>query len=118
MQLEQTDIVKANLLKCIDEKVLYSKIWEACENMNNFFERNVRDSFPKTDWAKVDLCKLNEFDKAKFLFEDINSEIRSVTNNSIFTIDGLTIEECEPYIESKKDEQDEKENRMKCFAVR
>jgi hypothetical protein len=52
VQLEQTDIIKANLLYLIDEKVLYSKIWEACENTNNFFERTVRDSFPKTDWAK------------------------------------------------------------------
>jgi len=116
VQLEQTDIVKANLLKCINEKVLYSKIWEACENTNNFFERNVRDSFPKTDWAKVDLCRLNEFDKTKFLFEDINSEIPGETNSLVFTIDGLTFEDCEPYIESKKEIQDEKRESEEVFC--
>ena len=115
VQLEQTDIVKANLLKCIGKKVLYSKIWEACENTNNFFERNVRDSFPKTDWAKIDLCKINEFDKTKFLFEDINTE-RSETTSSIFTIDGLTYEDCEPYVESKKEIQDEKRESEEVFC--
>src|SRR5690606_9044643 len=40
IQLEQTDIIKANLLNLIDEKVLYSRIWETCEEMSNFFERN------------------------------------------------------------------------------
>ena len=116
VQLEQTDIVKANLLKCIDEKVLYSKIWETCENTNNFFERNVRDSFPKTDWAKLDLCKLIEFDKEKFLFEDVNSEIPTGTNDLIFTIDGLTIEDCEPYIESKKDVLNENRESEEVFC--
>ncbi|ABG60179.1 DUF262 domain-containing protein [Cytophaga hutchinsonii] len=116
LQLEQTDIVKANLLKCIDEKVLYSKIWEACENMNNFFERNVRDSFPQTDWATVDLCRLNEFDKTKFLFNDINSEIPIETKNSIFTIEGLTLEDCEPYVEIKKGVIDEKRESEEVFC--
>lgn len=116
VQLEQTDIVKANLLKCINEKVVYSKIWEACENTNNFFERNVRDSFPKTDWANVDLSKHNEFDKTKFLFEDINSEIHIEIKNSIFTIDGLTYEDCEPYIESRKEVQDEERESEEVFC--
>jgi uncharacterized protein with ParB-like and HNH nuclease domain len=116
VQLEQTDIVKANLLKCIDEKVLYSKIWEACENTNNFFERNVRDSFPKTDWAKIDFCNLIEFDKVKFLFEDINSEIPVLTHDLIFTIDGLSIKDCDPYIESKKDALDEKRESEEVFC--
>ena len=108
VQLEQTDIVKANLLKCIDEKVLYSKLWEACENTNNFFERNVRDSFPKTDWFKVDLSKFNVFDKTKFLFEDLPLETHSETLNSIFTIDNIAEEDCEPYIENKIEVLDEK----------
>lgn len=116
VQLEQTDIVKANLLKCIDEKVLYSKIWEACENTNNFFERNVRDSFPKTDWAKVDLCKLNEFDKTTFQFEDISSDVNSETNGLIFTINELTFEDCEPYIESKKEVLDEERKSEEVFC--
>lgn len=116
VQLEQTDIVKANLLKYIDEKVLYSKIWEACENTNNFFEKNVRDSFPNTDWAKVDLCQLNEFDKTKFLFEEISSDVHNESNNSIFTIEGLAFKDCEPYIESKKEVLDEKRESEEVFC--
>ena len=116
VQLEQTDIVKANLLKCIDEKVLYSKIWEACENTNNFFERNVRDSFPKTDWNKVDLCKLNEFDNTKFLFEDTYSVELNENLVSIFTIDNLSDADREPYIESKKEALDEKRESEEVFC--
>lgn len=108
VQLEQTDIIKANLLKLIDEKVLYSKIWEACENTSNFFERNVRDSFPKTDWAKIDLCKFNEFDKNKFLFEELNISSDAEDLNSPFKIDDLNSQTFEPYTESKKEFQDEK----------
>ncbi|MDM1391296.1 DUF262 domain-containing protein [Myroides marinus] len=63
IQLEQTDIVKANLLKFIDNKTVYSKIWEACENMNNFFERNVRVSFPETDKNNIDLTNMISFDR-------------------------------------------------------
>ncbi len=103
VQLEQTDIVKANLLKSIDEKVLFSKIWESCENMNNFFERNVRDSFPKTDFAKVDLSKFNEFNQTVFIFEDTNEHnTTKEISSSIFTIDDLQPENCDPYNESQK----------------
>jgi uncharacterized protein with ParB-like and HNH nuclease domain len=116
VQLEQTDIIKANLLKITDEKVLYSKVWEACENMNNFFERNVRDSFPKTNWAKVDLCKFNQFEKTAFPFEDISSEVNSETNSIIFTIDALTFEDCEPYVENKKEAFDEERESEEVFC--
>jgi len=68
VQLEQTDIVKSNLLRLIDEKVLYGKIWEACEDMNNFFERNAKISFPKTDWSKINLSNHVSFDKNIFLY--------------------------------------------------
>ncbi|GEO11800.1 DUF262 domain-containing protein [Segetibacter aerophilus] len=108
VQLEQTDIVKANLLKCIDEKVLHSKIWEACENTSNFFERNVRNSFPNTNWARVDLTKFNEFDKATFLFEDLNQTLDSNATQSLFTIESLRHYKYEPYIESKNVIMDEK----------
>jgi uncharacterized protein with ParB-like and HNH nuclease domain len=48
-QLEQSDILKASLLKNItSEKRLYSNIWEACETMNDFFERNVKRVFPES----------------------------------------------------------------------
>jgi uncharacterized protein with ParB-like and HNH nuclease domain len=95
VQLEQTDIVKANLLSLIDEKVKYSKIWETCENMNNFFERNARTSFPSSDWDKIHLEKLVCFDDSIFRyvsdFENFDS------NTTIFSIDSLSLESVPEY---------------------
>ena len=104
VQLEQSDIVKSNLLKGIDEKVSYGKIWEACENMNNFFERNVRNSFSKTDWVKIDLSKYIEFKKEIFLFEEMNLETHNEDYNNSFTIDDIDSIKIESYIENKKKE--------------
>ncbi len=94
IQLEQSDIVKANLLKCIDNKVLYSKIWETCENMNNFFERNARISFPNSDWKRIKLDDFIAFDDTIFKYEIDNSESIS---SEIFSIDGITNDEVEMY---------------------
>jgi uncharacterized protein with ParB-like and HNH nuclease domain len=50
IQLEQADILKSKLLKrIITEKLTYSKIWESCENMDNYFEQNVKAAFPKSN---------------------------------------------------------------------
>lgn len=69
IQLEQTDILKANLLKRIKtEKELYSRIWEACENMENYFERNVLKLFPKSDKSQILPDNFRSFDSHKFLF--------------------------------------------------
>jgi len=88
VQLEQTDIVKSNLLNQIDEKVLYGKIWEACEDMTNFFERNVRTSFSKSNWQAIDLTKHMPFDKSMFLYE--NSEVND-DGEEDFTIDTVDV---------------------------
>lgn len=57
VQLEQSDILKARLLNILqDQKFEYSKIWEACENMNNYFEKNIQDIFG------VDTNKMDESD--------------------------------------------------------
>ena len=63
IQLEQTDILKSMLLKKITkQKTLFSRVWEACENMNNFFERNVRLLFPQEfDWEKTEYNDLKNF---------------------------------------------------------
>ena len=47
IQLQQSDILKARLLEKVskDSRIKYSKIWEACENMSNYFEKNVADVF-------------------------------------------------------------------------
>lgn len=96
IQLEQSDIVKANLLKCVDNKVLYSKIWETCENMNNFFERNARISFPMTTekWKKIQLDNFIAFDDSIFEYKIENHESIS---SEIFSIDGITNDEVASY---------------------
>lgn len=69
IQLEQTDIVKSNLLKHIkSDKLTYSRIWEACENMNDFFERNVRKLFSETKWDFLTPESFEKFDSAIFQF--------------------------------------------------
>ncbi len=105
VQLEQTDIVKSNLLKLIDEKVLYGKIWESCEDMFNFFERNVRTSFPKTNWYQIDFSKYIAFDKTLFLFENIDD---SANLKEEFCIDALDVESLESYQDPGKKNEDEK----------
>lgn len=77
VQLEQSDILKSKLLRLISkgtgfnaERVLYSKIWEACENMENYFEKNVRKLFPKTSWLSIDKETFKEFDDNIFKYRD------------------------------------------------
>jgi len=101
VQLEQTDIIKANLLKRIDKKVMYGKIWEACENMNNFFERNVRSSFPNTNWKSVNLKNYTEFDEEVFLYKGLSHSADG--EEIIFCIDDIEKFCDEEYQESKKD---------------
>ncbi|HFN4058519.1 TPA: DUF262 domain-containing protein [Pseudomonas aeruginosa] len=51
VQLEHSDILKARLLAMIGaQKQCYDAIWQACENMEDFFERNLRKVFPGADW--------------------------------------------------------------------
>jgi uncharacterized protein with ParB-like and HNH nuclease domain len=70
LQLEQSDIVKSNLLSHLGtDKVLYSKIWETCENMNNFFERNARAVFGEADWRNIDLSNHIPFYNSIFKYK-------------------------------------------------
>ena len=106
VQLEQTDIVKANLLNVIgDEKVLYSKIWESCENMNNFFERNARFSFPQSNWANIDLSKQFEFKEDTFKYKAENTEVNN--GNAGFKINNLSIEDISEYPFGKQEHESE-----------
>lgn len=68
IQLQQSDILKARLLDKIeqkDERIIYSKIWEACENMSNYFESNVKLSIPY-DTSIVSESDFKEFNPIKF----------------------------------------------------
>lgn len=108
VQLEQSDIVKAKLLKVIgEEKVLYSKIWEACENMNNFFERNARTSFPASDWDRINLTKFVEFSADTFKYST-DTPTSNGENKRCFKIDDIDInKEIGDYPFHKKTYEDE-----------
>lgn len=108
IQLEQTDIVKANLLRFLDDKVTYGKIWEACEDMSSFFERNVRISFPKTDKKNIDLKDYIAFDKIIFQYE---KSFDITDNEDTFSLDDFKFNEIDDYhFENKKSDDEEKRN--------
>lgn len=118
VQLEQTDIVKANLLKRIENKVLYGKIWEACENMNNFFERNARTAFPNSNWKNINLAKCIAFDSEVFNFEkDIATPDASANE---FSIDTIQLDEIESYYPPKRhylNEDDRDSEEVFCRSI-
>ena len=70
VQLEQSDILKAALLrKMSQDRHHYDAIWQACENMNNYFERNLRKVFPNANWGRLRYDELATYDRGKFPLE-------------------------------------------------
>jgi uncharacterized protein with ParB-like and HNH nuclease domain len=111
VQLEQTDILKARLLKKMDNRLLYSKIWEACENMNNYFENNVKSIFSATDWEIVTEEMFSSYDENVFTFvKDSSDSGGEVNSKTILEI-----------IKSEYSEQGTTENKkdakMRCKSV-
>ena len=67
IQLEPVDLLKAKLLKVIKtDKVLYSRIWEACEHTENYFERNLRQLFSDANWNAIEYGMLKSFSSELF----------------------------------------------------
>ena len=95
--MKQTDIVKANLLNLIDEKVMYGKIWETCENMSNFFERNARTSFPESNWSSINLNEYLAFDPPPNTFKYKADESDLSTDSDSFRLDDIDINDLEAY---------------------
>lgn len=68
IQLEPVDLLKAKLFKTITtDKALYSTIWQACEHTENYFERNLRQLFPKADWNSLGYKNLACFSPEVFI---------------------------------------------------
>jgi uncharacterized protein with ParB-like and HNH nuclease domain len=68
IQLEQTDILKSLLLKQVStDKARYNAIWQACENINNYFERNVQQTFAQTQRQNLTPDSFAFFDETLFL---------------------------------------------------
>lgn len=77
MQLEQADILKSMLLKQVkSNKAKYEGIWQACEQMENYFERNVRQIFSGSDWNQIKPLDLKSFDEKVFLLSNKASGLK------------------------------------------
>lgn len=71
LQLAQSDILKSRLLEKLSrDRPRYDAIWQACENMGNYFERNVRQLFPHANWSMLRDADLQRFDAERFPLED------------------------------------------------
>ena len=100
IQLQQSDILKARLLDKIiekNERVKYAKIWEACENMSNYFENNVKISFPyNNEKGNIEENHFSEFNEAVFTpksIDDFSERKSSLTINKILEYDNELITE-------------------------
>lgn len=74
IQLEPVDLLKARLLEKIKtNKVLYSTIWQACEHLDNYFERNLRQTFRNVDWNVLEYKDLSRLSDAFMQLENAPS---------------------------------------------
>ncbi|KTF19551.1 DUF262 domain-containing protein [Pseudoalteromonas sp. 10-33] len=93
VQLEQSDILKSKLLgKLSKNRQEYDGLWQVCENLNNYFERNVRRVFTASDWKEIQDVELASFDKTKFKLADAPLYQDGVDTESD-NVRGLTLEE-------------------------
>ncbi|WP_072054500.1 DUF262 domain-containing protein [Aliivibrio fischeri] len=93
VQLEQSDILKSKLLgKLSQNRHEYDGLWQVCENLNNYFERNIRRVFTASNWKEVQDAELASFDKTKFKLVDINLSQDDFDNGS-GSIRGLMLEQ-------------------------
>lgn len=113
IQLEQTDILKAFLIKHIkpDEKARYEAIWQACEQMDNYFERNVKEIFSTSKWKTIQPEQLARFDDSIFLLKSDEQaqgshglSIGELAQNCDHTISILTTEQNTNENEANNDE--------------
>ena len=117
VQLQQSDILKARLLDKLDkgDRVAYAKVWEACENMNNYFESNVKVSLPydtskvvENDFKKFDREK---FDREKFAVNSLQTVSMSLEQNKGFTIQEIINEDNSLIADSGKSQESNSECR-------
>ncbi|AZA73787.1 DUF262 domain-containing protein [Chryseobacterium indoltheticum] len=78
IQLQQSDILKARLLEKIsrDSREKFSKIWDVCEDMSNYFEKNIADVF-NIDRSNI---KPDDFRIFNPLFFSLNENVNKFNN--------------------------------------
>lgn len=85
IQLAQSDILKSYLFKHIKtDKAKYDRMWQVCENMNNYFENNAAEVFPKVKEEKLSYKKLAD------IYHDLSG-----SDTSSLDSEGLTVEQIE-----------------------
>lgn len=79
IQLQQSDILKARLLDKVSKnsRIKYAKIWEACEDMSNYFEKNVADIF-NINRTNLQASCFKAYSESKFSIDNLHN----VTNTS------------------------------------
>ncbi|PHN42229.1 MULTISPECIES: DUF262 domain-containing protein [Pseudomonas] len=104
VQLEQSDILKARLLGVIAKhKLRYDAIWQACENMEDFFERNLRRVFPSADWKHLKNDDLTQYSATTF----------PLRNTAAQSEQGVSIAQLAKQIVPENDEPGEKSERVR-----
>lgn len=113
VQLEQSDILKSLLLKKITKnKARYNAIWQVCEMMDNYFERNVRKVFPQTDWSALTVSDFAVFGATIFRFT-AEEEYTNVQGNSIAQLAEMTHQQGS----ENSDDKLEHENDVYCESI-
>lgn len=114
VQLEQTDILKALLLKQVNtDKIRYNAMWQACENLDNYFERNVRRLFPDTKWHDIEPDTFARFDPACFAFNKASEQ-----SSSGMTISQIVAQLSDTAYTAKNEPvADQNENELYCRSI-
>ncbi|QNH50145.1 DUF262 domain-containing protein [Acinetobacter venetianus] len=70
IQLEPVDILKSKIFKKVTKnKKRYEAIWDACQNMNTYFERVLRKKIEASSWNKLSYEHLKQYDVGAIRFE-------------------------------------------------
>lgn len=117
VQLEPVDLLKAKLFKNIKhEKAIYNALWMACENTNDFFEKNLRTVFRSADWANLRYSDLNTFNKDIFKVE--TSAVQATEQGlSINEIEFLSKESDDHKATIEKTEAAADQEEIKCRSI-
>ncbi|WP_111496166.1 DUF262 domain-containing protein [Marinobacter bohaiensis] len=86
IQLEPVDLLKAKLFRKITtETPLYSAIWQACEHMENYFERNLRQLFPNANWNAIEYKDLSAYER-RFFESNVGGSVEGESKASGMTL--------------------------------
>ncbi|MFV5369723.1 DUF262 domain-containing HNH endonuclease family protein [Acinetobacter junii] len=83
IQLEPVDILKSKIFKKITKnKKLYEAIWDACQNMNTYFDRVLRKKIEASSWNTLSYEELAQYDADRMFFEIDSENYKALLSNS------------------------------------